>query len=145
MNTTHGGWKAGHTVTRRGLVRRGLGALAGVGVLACLPSSAGGVAAAATPRKGGTLIYATDGEATSLDPPYLGDGSSSTPASMIYNNLVKFSVNLDIQPDLATRWSVTGTTWLFTLRRGVMFHDGTAFDAHAVEAHFNRLLGPERP
>ena len=64
---------------------------------------------------------------------------------MIYNNLVTFSANLDIEPDLATRWSVTGTTWLFTLRRGVTFHDGTAFDAHAVEAHFNRLLGPERP
>jgi len=145
MNRPNGDGYLGAALTRRRLLRRGVGTVAGISVFACLSSLAGGTAAAATPRKGGTLIYATDAEATSLDPPYLGDGSSNTPASMMYNNLVQFGANLEIKPDLAARWRVAGTTWTFTLRRGVAFHDGTGFDARAVVAHFTRLLGPERP
>jgi len=94
---------------------------------------------------GGTLVYASDNEATTMDPCYTGDGSSVNASSMIYNQLVNFTPTLDIQPSLATSWAVNGTTWTFKVRRGVTFHDGTAFDAHAVEAHFNRLLGPEKP
>jgi peptide/nickel transport system substrate-binding protein len=34
-------------------------------------------------------------------------------------------------------------TWTFTLRDGVMFHDGTPFNAQAVEAHILRIQDPE--
>jgi ABC-type transport system substrate-binding protein len=33
-------------------------------------------------------------------------------------------------------------SWLFHLRRGVEFHDGTRFDATAVKFHFDRILDP---
>ena len=33
----------------------------------------------------------------------------------------------------------------FTLRKGVKFHDGTPFDAKAVEANFNRFLNNDKP
>ena len=147
MSRTDGAVRPGNGLTRRGLLRRGLGAIAGMGLLEISPSTTGRAATAAPPARGGTLVFATGAEALNLDPPYAGDGPSNIPTSMTYNNLVKFvsSTNLDTAPDLATSWKVDGTAWTFKLRRGVVFHDGTACDAHAVASHFNRLLGPEKP
>jgi glutathione transport system substrate-binding protein len=64
----------------------------------------------------------------------------------MYECLVRFDQNLDIVPSLATQWSVdsSGTKWTVELRKGVRFHDGSAFDAQAVVDSFNRLLDPER-
>jgi glutathione transport system substrate-binding protein len=64
----------------------------------------------------------------------------------MYECLVRFDQNLDIVPSLATRWSVdsSGTKWTVELRKGVRFHDGSAFNAQAVVDSFNRLLDPER-
>lgn len=131
--------------TRRKLLRRGLGAIAGPGLLESGLFAGTDLSEAATPRRGGTLVYASSAEAISLDPPYVGDTVSNAPARMLYNNLVKFTPSLEIQPDLASSWTANGTVWTFKLRRGVMFHDGTAFDAQAVEVHFNRFLGAEKP
>ncbi len=49
-----------------------------------------------------------------------------------------------IIPKLATDWSVdsTGTKWTFTLRQGVKWHDGEAFDADDVVATYKRALEP---
>ena len=47
--------------------------------------------------------------------------------------LVVLDANGDAQPALATGWQqVDDTTWTFTLREGVTFHDGKSFDADAV-------------
>ena len=46
-----------------------------------------------------------------------------------------------ITPRLATAWEqVDDTTWRFTLREGVTFHDGEAFNAEAAAASINRTL-----
>lgn len=52
----------------------------------------------------------------------------------------------DLEPMLATEWEQTGDTeWTFTLREGVTFHDGEAFDAeaaaHSIERAVNGDLG----
>ena len=49
----------------------------------------------------------------------------------------------ELGPVLATQWSVDerGTVYTFTLRKGVVFHDGTPFTAEAVRANFDRILG----
>jgi peptide/nickel transport system substrate-binding protein len=52
----------------------------------------------------------------------------------------------NIEPYLATEWERTGDlTWEFTLREDVTFHDGTPFDAAAVVASLEHLLGVEAP
>jgi len=49
---------------------------------------------------------------------------------------------VEIGPVLATKWAVSddGRTWTFTLRRGVVFHDGTPFNAAAVKQNFDRIV-----
>ncbi|AML53567.1 ABC transporter substrate-binding protein [Falsihalocynthiibacter arcticus] len=51
-------------------------------------------------------------------------------------------------PGLATEWSVNPddkTKWTFTLRDGVEFHDGSAFDANAVIWNLDKLLNQDAP
>ncbi|MBM7602900.1 peptide/nickel transport system substrate-binding protein [Metabacillus crassostreae] len=59
----------------------------------------------------------------------------------IAETLVKIDENLEIQPWLAESWVQNDEkTWTFKIRDGVTFHDGTAVDAQAVKASFERLL-----
>ncbi|MFC5834475.1 ABC transporter substrate-binding protein [Nonomuraea insulae] len=47
-----------------------------------------------------------------------------------------------LQPALATEWKQgSPTEWTFTLRKGVKFHDGTAFDAKAAAFSIERTVG----
>ena len=50
-----------------------------------------------------------------------------------------------VQPGLAERWesNADATEWTFWLKEGVTFHDGTPFNAAAVQANFERLQDPE--
>jgi ABC-type transport system substrate-binding protein len=51
----------------------------------------------------------------------------------------------DVHPQLATEWDVSedGLTYTLQLREGVVFHDGTPFDAEAVVFTFDRVLDEE--
>lgn len=67
---------------------------------------------------------------------------------IIKQNVVESLVELDYQtsdvkPRLATSWEQTSpTTWVFRLRDGVTFHDGTPFNAAAVVHSLERTLDP---
>ena len=65
----------------------------------------------------------------------------------IFNKLVKWKdpTLSEIVPDLAESWtnSEDGLVWTFTLREGVMFSDGTPFDAEAVKYNLDRIVDPE--
>ena len=49
------------------------------------------------------------------------------------------------KPALATSWSSSpdGKEWIFKLRSGVKFQDGTPFDAAAVKYNLDRILDPK--
>jgi peptide/nickel transport system substrate-binding protein len=88
-----------------------------------------------------TIVFATESEPTFLDPALVSDGPSLRVADQITEGLVTVRPGTTkIVPDLATSWkgSNGGRTWTFTLRTGVRFHDGTAFNAQAVCFNFNR-------
>ncbi|MGM0651715.1 MAG: ABC transporter substrate-binding protein [Bacillota bacterium] len=67
----------------------------------------------------------------------------------LYDGLVKFKNDdsLEIEPALAVDWEVSEDEkiWTFYLREGVKFHDGTDFNAEAVEFSFMRILDEEHP
>ncbi|MEK6274091.1 MAG: ABC transporter substrate-binding protein [Actinomycetota bacterium] len=88
-----------------------------------------------------TLIYAGAGDPTYLDPGLVSDGESFRVSEAIMEGLVFLKPGTTtVKPRLATKWSASrdGKTWTFWLRRGVKFHDGTAFNSSAVCANFNR-------
>ena len=88
-----------------------------------------------------TLIYAGAGDPTYLDPGLVSDGESFRVSEAIMEGLVYLKPGTTIvKPRLATKWTSSrdGKTWTFWLRRGVKFHDGTAFNSSAVCANFNR-------
>jgi peptide/nickel transport system substrate-binding protein len=52
-----------------------------------------------------------------------------------YETLLLTNLEGDIEPMLATEWEQTEDTLTLTLREGVVFHDGTPFDAEAVKVN----------
>ena len=61
----------------------------------------------------------------------------------VYEGLVAYGADGAIVPSLATEWTETnsadGDTYRFTLRTGVTFHDGAAFNCAAVKLNFDHV------
>jgi peptide/nickel transport system substrate-binding protein len=90
---------------------------------------------------GGTLRVGVGAWHQSLDPHLSISGHDRLLHYNIFNSLIAIDENLNIQPELATSWEVPDqTTVVLHLREGVVFHDGTPFDAEAVAYNFERML-----
>src|SRR2546425_9069319 len=82
-------------------------------------------------------------EATTMDP---GRSTQVLTVNYFYNlydALTRWDNSLRLQPGLAISWkNVNETTWEFTLRQGVKFHDGAPLTAEDVKATLERNLQP---
>ncbi|RNF38176.1 ABC transporter substrate-binding protein [Planococcus salinus] len=90
------------------------------------------------------LVFGRGGDSVSLDPITVTDGESFKVTKNIFDTLINFGEqDTEIEPGLATDWEAAedGLTYTLTLREGVMFHDGTEFNADAVVANFERWAG----
>ncbi|HCH46574.1 MAG TPA: hypothetical protein DEX36_01375 [Glutamicibacter sp.] len=101
-------------------------------------SPAASASATPVPR---TLRLAAAAPPVKFDPAIVADNESFRVTRQVYETLI------DIDPDtggavagLAEAWteSPDGLRYTFTLRQGVLFHDGTELNAKAVVANFNR-------
>ncbi|MBK6769550.1 MAG: hypothetical protein IPG72_11200 [Ardenticatenales bacterium] len=103
-------------------------------------------AATADPR---ALVWALESAPTTLDAARAGtDLAALQVANQVNDGLFRYNADsLEIVGDLAENWDadVSGKTYTFTLRKGVLFQDGTALDAPAVKWNFERWLLPEHP
>lgn len=94
-------------------------------------------------EQGGDVTVSIASDAVSMDPHGSNDVPSNQMRRTLYEGLVSLNVDLEIEPLLATEWeAVDDTTWVFNLREGVQFHDGSDFNAEAVKANFDRVLDP---
>jgi ABC-type transport system substrate-binding protein len=91
------------------------------------------------------LVFGLGSEPVKLDPQDATDNPSYMATEHIYEKLVDFDEKMDIQPKLAESWEVkdNGLTWVFHLRKGIKFQDGTPFNAEAVKINFERVLNPD--
>lgn len=119
---------------------RAAGTRAVVAVTALLATTALVTAAA----NAETLKWAASGDSLTLDPHAQNEGPTHTIAHQHYEPLLHRDHDLQIIPALATGWAPTDdpTVWEFTLRQGVTFHDGSAFDADDVVFSLNRARHP---
>ena len=82
-------------------------------------------------------------EATTLDPHYYNLNPNMEVDDHLYDYLLSFDAQGRLIPGLATAWkAVDDTTWEFTLRRNVTFHDGSPFAAADVVFTFARARKP---
>ena len=68
--------------------------------------------------------------------------------SLVFWDLSRADAPSRLVPNLATEWKVDpadSRRWLFTLREGVRFHDGSAFNAQAAQWNFEKLLDSAAP
>ncbi len=97
---------------------------------------------------GGTLVWGRGGDSVSLDLAQATDGESIKAGIQVLENLVIFGKDsMNVEPQLAESWTVSddGLTWTFKLRKGVKFHDGYPFNAHAVYDSFARVIFKQHP
>ncbi|HVR71877.1 MAG TPA: ABC transporter substrate-binding protein [Vicinamibacteria bacterium] len=88
-----------------------------------------------------TLVVGTLADPVSLDPHRATDLVAAAVLSNVCEPLVRYRAD-GSRPEgvLATAWAtVDARSWTFTLRTGVKFHDGAAFDAAAVVANLENL------
>ena len=98
------------------------------------------------PAKGGALTVCQPAEPPGLDP------TANTAAAIdrvvyanIFEGLVKVDSNGGFLPGLANGWQVSadGRVYTFNLRKGVVFHNGEAFDSNVAKWNLERAAVPE--
>ena len=79
-----------------------------------------------------------------LDPALTSDTSSAFVVIEVFSGLVTIDADLNIVPDIATRWDLSNDerTFTFHLRNDVKFHDGKPVTAHDFKFSMERALDP---
>jgi len=127
--------------------------------------AAGGVAAAALPGIGSPTPASAQAERVlrygismadipqTTGQPDRGAGAYQFTGHTLYDPLVAWEMDVaerpgKLVPGLATEWAADPAdrrNWVFRLRSGVTFHDGSPFNADAVIWNFEKVLDPQAP
>ncbi|WP_460449496.1 ABC transporter substrate-binding protein [Alsobacter sp. SYSU BS001988] len=86
-----------------------------------------------------------------LEPPHLDPtaGAAAAIGEVVYANLFEGLTRIDragaVKPALAESWTISedGKTYVFKLRAGAAFHDGSPFDAGVVKFNLDRARAPD--
>lgn len=89
---------------------------------------------------GSTIVFALTGDIAALDPAQAYDFTTNPVVNGITEGLLRFSPKGELLPNLAEKWaSPDPTTYVYSLRKGVKFQDGSALTAEDVVFSLNRL------
>ena len=94
------------------------------------------------------LVVGQIAEPKSLDPATVTAVNDFRILMNVYDGLVRYKDGtLEVEPSLAKSWTISddGLTYTFELQSGITFHDGSAFNAQAVEFNFDRMLDDKHP
>jgi peptide/nickel transport system substrate-binding protein len=103
-------------------------------------AAAGLPGAARAQARRGEIIAGLSERMLTLDPANHYSISATSVLRHVYDPLVDVTNDDKFVPALAETWrAVNNTTWRFTLRKGVSFHDGTPFTADSVVFTLKRV------
>ena len=101
------------------------------------------VLALAGPASAATLRVAGANDILTFDPHAQNHQTTLTYQQMVYEALVRYNKDYEVEPALATSWEFLSPTQLrFKLRQGVTFHDGSPLTADDVVFSINRVMTP---
>jgi peptide/nickel transport system substrate-binding protein len=116
------------------------------------PSATSGTSSAATPSAQATAKPAPSSKTVRIaqgvdiktfDPHEDTSSAGIAVFDNVFDHLLALDQNMTLGPSLAEKWQlVDDTTWEFTLRHGVKFHDGSSFTAKDIAFSFNHVLDP---
>lgn len=92
-----------------------------------------------------TLRWASAGDALTLDPHSQNEGQTHTIRHQMYEALIIRDVTGAFEAALATDWAPKAddpSVWVFNLRQGVKFHNGSDFNAEDVVFSIERAKTP---
>jgi peptide/nickel transport system substrate-binding protein len=130
-------------MTRREFLLRTGAVAAGAAARRSLPLGAAAQDATPAPVKGGTLTVGHIGDVDNYDPLTDSlDQFQNYGRLLVFGSLTIYDAQSKLVGDLATEWTLDGTNWVFKLRDGVTWHDGTPFTADDVKYTAERALDP---
>lgn len=108
--------------------------------LFALAVSAASLAAAVPALAQDSLTIGVVSDPVTLDPAAMASFFEVSVQYALHEPLLHSTPELNVEPGLASYEQVDATTYNFTLREGLTFHDGTVLDAVAVKANFDYML-----
>lgn len=105
---------------------------------ACAPAN--------TSASGKSLVYGLTFEPSGFDPHINASAELGIPLRQVYDTLLyRHPETGAFVAGLATEWTISddGLIYTLTLRQGVTFHDGTAFNSQSVASNLDRITNPE--
>ena len=94
-----------------------------------------------SPVYAATIKWSMPGDSLTLDPHAQNEGPTHMVSRQVYETLVTRVVDMSIEAQLATSWKATDPeTWVFKIRDGVVFSDGSPLKASDVVFSINRAL-----
>ena len=96
-------------------------------------------------RYAGTLVWGVAYKPSIINPVFTTQSVSASLQGLIFNQLIRWNSQGQIEPDLAESWDISedGLAYTFHLRKGVKFHDGVELNAQDVKFTFEKIIDPQ--
>ncbi len=129
------------------MMKRAAWLLVAVAVLAagCGKGGGGGFSERGSDKAAGNILrYPIPNKPTTLDPGVVQDGDTIDMLQQVYEGLVAWGEDNIPKPNIAEKWEVQdgGKTYVFTLKKGVKFHNGREVTAEDFKWTWERNCAP---
>ena len=105
---------------------------------------AGASAAGSAGKPIANINFAIGDDIVKFDPAYAYDFQTTPVVSQSCEGLLRFDSRGNLLPNLATSWKqLNATTFVYNIRKGVTFQDGTPMTAADVKFSFDRYADPK--
>ena len=127
----------------RNHLRHGLVVLVAAAAIGVASVVAGASAAGSAGKPIANINFAIGDDIVKFDPAYAYDFQTTPVVSQSCEGLLRFDSRGNLLPNLATSWKqLNATTFVYNIRKGVTFQDGTPMTAADVKFSFDRYADP---